>query len=57
MPLVTAGPMTKQSAAELGLSKITVKIYRGYVMQKMQARSLSDLLRFAELLGLDRPKR
>ncbi|WP_341990861.1 LuxR C-terminal-related transcriptional regulator [Azorhizobium sp. AG788] len=57
MALVTSGPMIKQSAAELGLSEITVKIHRGDVMQKMPSRSLADLLRFAELLCEDRPKR
>ena len=50
--LVTAGLMNKQIAAELGLSEITVKIHRGHVMRKMAARSLADLVRMAELLGV-----
>jgi FixJ family two-component response regulator len=54
--LVTAGLMNKQIAAELGLSEITVKIHRGHVMRKMAARSLADLVRMAELLGVRRAK-
>ena len=54
--LVTAGLMNKQIAAELGLSEITVKIHRGHVMRKMAARSLADLVRMAELLGVRRVK-
>jgi FixJ family two-component response regulator len=56
MALVTAGLMNKQVAAELGLSEITVKIHRGQVMRKMSAKSLADLVRMAESLGLPRTK-
>ena len=56
MGLVTAGLMNKQIAGELGLSEITVKIHRGHVMRKMAARSLADLVRMAELLGVRRSK-
>jgi FixJ family two-component response regulator len=44
--------MNKQIAAELGIAQITVKIHRGRVMKKMGARSLADLLRAAEMLGI-----
>jgi FixJ family two-component response regulator len=48
--------MNKQIAAELGLSEITVKMHRGQVMRKMKARSLVDLVRMAEILGIRRDK-
>ena len=53
---VAAGLMNKQIAAELDLAEITVKIYRGHIMKKMQARSLADLIRMTEALGI-RPVR
>ena len=56
MALVSSGLMNKQVAAELGLAEITVKIHRGHVMKKMGARSLADLFRQAELLGIRRNK-
>ena len=56
LALVSSGLMNKQIAAELGLAEITVKIHRGHVMKKMGARSLADLLRKAETLGVRRHK-
>ncbi|OCK57874.1 response regulator transcription factor [Bradyrhizobium sp. LMTR 3] len=52
MALVTSGLMNKQIAAEIGLAEITVKIHRGHIMRKMGAKSLPDLVRMAELLGI-----
>ncbi len=54
LTLVAAGLMNKQVAAELGLAEITVKIHRGHIMKKMAARSLADLVRKAETLGIHR---
>ncbi len=54
MAHVTRGLMNKQIAGELGLSEITVKIHRGHVMRKMGVRSLADLVRAAERLGLSK---
>jgi FixJ family two-component response regulator len=39
-------------AAQLGLAEITVKIYRGQIMRKMGAKSLADLVRMSEALGI-----
>jgi FixJ family two-component response regulator len=54
--LVSSGLMNKQVAAELGLAEITVKIHRGHITRKMGARSLAELVRQAEALGISRTK-
>jgi len=54
LALVASGLMNKQIAAEIGLAEITVKIHRGHIMKKMGARSLADLVRKAETLGIHR---
>ena len=54
MGFVTAGLMNKQIAAKLGVSEITVKVHRGNVMRKMGAKSLADLVRMADILGIRR---
>ena len=56
MSLVTSGLMNKQIAGEIGVSEITVKVHRGNVTRKMGAKSLADLVRMAEVLGMHRPK-
>jgi FixJ family two-component response regulator len=56
MALVVQGLMNKQIAAKLDLSEITVKVHRSHMMQKMQARSLINLLETADLLGIRRSK-
>ena len=56
LALVSSGLMNKQIAAELGLAEITVKIHRGHIMKKMAAKSLVDLVKKAETLGIHRTK-
>ena len=56
MALVTAGLMNKQIAGKLSLAEVTVKLHRGKLMQKMNARSVAELARMAEILGIARPK-
>jgi FixJ family two-component response regulator len=56
MAFVTSGLMNKQIAADLGVSEITVKVHRGNVMRKMVAKSLADLVRMADVLGIRREK-
>jgi FixJ family two-component response regulator len=51
MWLVAQGLLNKQIAAELGLSEVTIKTYRGHVMQKMGAKSLAELVRMSDKIG------
>ena len=55
LTLVTAGLMNKQVAAEIGIAEITVKIHRGNIMRKMAAKSLAELVKMAQALGVKRP--
>lgn len=52
MASVVQGLMNKQIAFNLGISEITVKLHRGNVMRKMDVRSVAELVRKAELMGL-----
>ncbi|HEU0199635.1 MAG TPA: response regulator [Burkholderiaceae bacterium] len=52
MKLVAAGRANKQIADDLDLSEVTVKVHRGQVMRKMRAKSLPELVRMADRLGL-----
>ena len=56
MEHVTAGLMNKQIAARMGLAEITVKLHRGNVMRKMKARSVADLVKMSQILGIRRAK-
>jgi FixJ family two-component response regulator len=56
MALVAAGQLNKQIATELDLSEVTVKVHRAQVMRKMEAKSLPDLVRFADRLALNTTK-
>ena len=53
---VSSGLMNKQIASQLGLAEITVKIHRGHIMKKMGAKSLAELVKKAEALGISRIK-
>ena len=52
MAFVVSGLLNKQIAAELGVSEITVKVRRGHMMRKLQVRSLPELVRMADKLGV-----
>jgi FixJ family two-component response regulator len=54
LALVTSGMLNKLIAEELGVSEITVKVHRSHVMRKMRTRSLADLARIADTLGVRR---
>jgi len=51
---VVVGQVNKRIAVELGLSVVTVKVHRGQVMRKMQAKSVAELVRMADRLGVPR---
>lgn len=52
LPFVVAGFANKQTGAELGTSEITIGVHRGQIMRKMGAKSLADLIRMADRLGI-----
>ena len=50
--LVVTGMLNKQMARELGIGLYTIKVHRARVMQKMEADSLTALVRMADELGI-----
>ena len=50
--LVVTGRPNKQIAAQLELSEMTVKVHRSHITRKMRAKSLVDLVRMADKLGV-----
>lgn len=51
--LVVAGHSNKKIAYRLGISERTVEVHRGWVMEKMKARSIADLVRMAASIGVE----
>jgi FixJ family two-component response regulator len=49
---VIAGKLNKQIAAALGTGEQNVKVHRGRLMRKLGLKSVADLVRTAERLGL-----
>jgi len=56
MALVVTGRRNKQIAAHANLSEMTVKVHRSQIMRKMGAKSLVDLVRMADALGVSSTK-
>jgi FixJ family two-component response regulator len=54
--LVVTGRPNKQIAHQLELSEMTVKVHRSQVLRKMRAKSLVDLVRMADRLGVSTAK-
>ena len=57
LPFVVAGFANKETAADLGNSEITIGVHRGQIMRKMGAKSLAELVRMADRLGIARTAR
>ncbi|MGC4053752.1 MAG: response regulator [Paludibaculum sp.] len=55
LPFVVAGFANKQTASDLGTSEITIGVHRGQIMRKLGARSLAELVRMADRLGIQPP--
>lgn len=53
MTFVIAGLLNKQTAAQIGVSEVTVKVHRHRLMNKLGAKSLPDLVRMAEILHVE----
>ena len=49
---VIAGKLNKQIASDLGTVEQTIKIHRAHVMQKMQVRSVAELVRLTQRCGI-----
>jgi len=49
---VAGGLMNKQIADRMGIAEITAKIHRGQAMRKMNSRSVAELVRKMEALGV-----
>jgi FixJ family two-component response regulator len=52
LPLIVSGLRNKQTAAVLGISLVTMQIHRGNIVRKMQATSLSDLVRMSDKMQI-----
>lgn len=52
MALVAVGLMNKQVAAKIGVSEVTVKVHRHNIMKKLGAKSLAQLVRISDSLGI-----
>jgi PAS domain S-box-containing protein len=50
MTLVVEGQLNKEIAAKTGITERTIKFHRRQIMERMQARSLAELVRMAEKL-------
>ena len=53
LPYVIAGKLNKQIAGTLGTVEKTIKVHRARMMQKLGVRTVQDLVRLAERVGID----
>jgi FixJ family two-component response regulator len=55
--LAIGGLLNKQIADEMGISEIMAKVHKRNLMQKMQTRTLAELVRMAGKLGIESVRR
>jgi FixJ family two-component response regulator len=54
MQFVVAGLLNKQTAAQMVVSEVTVKVHRHNLTTKLGAKAVPELVRIADILGIDR---
>ena len=54
---VASGGLNKQIAADLGVSEVTVKVHRANAMRKLRVKSVAELVRIIDLMGIEAPAR
>jgi len=52
LPFVIAGLANKMAAGDLGIAENTIAVHRGQIMRKMGSRSVAELVRMADKLGI-----
>jgi len=52
LKLVIAGMLNKQIASQLGTTEATIKVHRGRLMEKMEVRSVAELVILAQRAGI-----
>ena len=52
---VASGGLNKQIAADLGVSEVTVKVHRANAMRKLRVKSVAELVRVIDLMGIEAP--
>ena len=52
---VASGGLNKQIAADLGVSEVTVKVHRANAMRKLRVKSVAELVRIIDLMGIEAP--
>ena len=50
---VATGGLNKQIAADLGVSEVTVKVHRANAMRKLRVKSVAELVRIVDLMGIE----
>jgi FixJ family two-component response regulator len=52
LPYIIAGLLNKQTADRVGAAEKTIKVHRAHIMEKLQVRSVAELVRLAAAAGI-----